>query len=148
MKKLCKNFILCGILGWCLEIAFTSFQSFRRREPRLTGQTSLWMFPIYGLACLLRPVYLLLKGCHWAVRGTAYMLCIFGAEYTAGRLLSAKERCPWDYASSSWNVNRLIRLDYAPCWFATGLLMEQIIKDPGIRRKQKKSGNHSRTLSV
>lgn len=129
MKKLCKNFILCGTLGWCLEILFTSFHAFRRREAKLTGQTSLWMFPIYGLACLLRPLWLLLRGFHWAVRGLVYMFCIFGAEYTAGSLLSRKDRCPWDYSASSWNVNRLIRLDYAPCWFFTGLLMEQIVKD-------------------
>ena len=45
-----KNFILCGLAGWCIEVAFTSFNALRRKDKKLIGQTSAWMFPIYGMA--------------------------------------------------------------------------------------------------
>ena len=85
--KLPKKFIICGIIGWCTEILFTSFQSFRRRDWKLKGQTSLWMFPIYGCGCLLAIPYRLLKNRPLWVRGLSYMTAIFGGEYLTGRLL-------------------------------------------------------------
>lgn len=127
MKKLGKDFIKCGIIGWCLEILVTSFDAFKRREPTLTGHTSLFMFPIYGAACLLRPLCILLAGFHWFVRGLVYMTCIFSAEYASGRFLEKKGCCPWRYNRSGWNVNQLIRLDFAPAWFLIGLLFERVI---------------------
>lgn len=36
--------------------------------------------------------------------------------------------CPWDYTGRPMNVNGLIRLDFAPLWFGTGLLFEWITK--------------------
>lgn len=36
-----NNFIRCGICGWCLELLWTGFLSFRRREWKLTGHSSL-----------------------------------------------------------------------------------------------------------
>jgi len=45
-----SRFALYGLLGWCAEVVFTAIVGLvRRRDRRLTGQTSLWMFPIYGL---------------------------------------------------------------------------------------------------
>lgn len=35
---------------------------------------------------------------------------------------------PWDYTGRNTNIDGLIRLDFAPLWFATGLLFEQITK--------------------
>ena len=43
-----KNFLKCGLTGWCMEISFTALDSLRRRDMTLKGCTSLWMFPIYG----------------------------------------------------------------------------------------------------
>ena len=83
------------------------------------------MFFIYGMAAALRPVYLLIRRLPAAARGLIYMLCIFSAEFTAGSLLSKKELCPWNYERSRFHVKGLIRLDYAPLWFITGLLFEQ-----------------------
>lgn len=54
-KTFGRSFLLCGLCGWCMEILFTALHSLRRRDLRLTGNTSLWMFPIYGSACLLAP---------------------------------------------------------------------------------------------
>lgn len=127
MKKLCKDFIRCGVIGWCMEILVTSFDAFRRREPTLTGHTSLLMFPIYGAGCLLRPLCILLSGFHWIVRGIAYMCCIFSAEYLSGRFLQKKGQCPWCYNRSGWNIRYVIRLDYAPAWFGIGLLFEHVV---------------------
>lgn len=129
MKKLCKDFIRCGTIGWCMEILVTSYDAFRHREPTLTGHTSIFMFPIYGAACLLRPLCILLSGFHWIVRGLIYMASIFTMEYASGRFLQKREKCPWNYARSGWNIHKVIRLDYAPAWFLLGLLFEKVVMD-------------------
>lgn len=43
-----SNFIKCGMIGWCLEVAWTGLGSLLRHDPKLTGVSSLTMFPIYG----------------------------------------------------------------------------------------------------
>lgn len=125
-KRFIRNFLKCGITGWCMEIIFTSMDSLRRRELKLKGNTSIWMFPIYGLAALIPPVYKLLKNKPTWARGVTYMSIIYVVEYLSGRLLCKKNLCPWDYGKSHFHIRRLIRLDYAPCWFAAGLLFEKI----------------------
>ena len=127
MKTFIRNFIHCGLLGWCLEILFTAFHSFRRRNFTLSGVTSLWMFPIYGLAALLAPVSRLLKGRNFLFRGFVYTGIIFSGEFISGILLRKKGLCPWDYERSRWNICNVIRLDYAPCWFFAGLLFERLL---------------------
>lgn len=122
-----KNFITCGILGWCLEIFFTAMTSLRRRNLKLKGETSLWMFPIYGSAALLLPVFRLLKGCSVFFRGTVYAALIYLVEYISGYFLWSKGICPWDYGKTKWHIHRVIRLDYLPCWFIVGLLFERIL---------------------
>ena len=111
MQKLWKDFIKCGILGWCLEITFTALHSLQQRKFTLQGTTSLWMFPIYGAGCLLRPICALVKKCHWFVRGCVYALFIFVAEYLSGRFLLKKGLCPWSYGKARWNIGKVIRLD-------------------------------------
>jgi len=131
MKKMlllfCHNFLRCGLTGWCMEILFTSMDALRRRDFRLKGNTSVWMFPIYGCAAFLAPVYRLLRKKPFWIRGLTYMSLIFSGEYISGRLLSLRHLCPWDYAKSRWNIHRVIRLDYAPFWFGAGLLFEKIL---------------------
>lgn len=130
MKSLLKNFLKCGLLGWCLEITFTALGSLRRREMRLTGQTSLWMFPIYGSVCLLAPLFRRLKHLPLLLRGSIYALCIFAGEYLSGSLLNRLKSCPWNYERSRWNIRKIIRLDYFPNWFLAGLLFEKALSDP------------------
>lgn len=125
-----QNFIKCGITGWCMEILFTSLDSFRRREMQLKGTTSIWMFPIYGCAAFLTPLHHLLKNKSYWLRGSVYMSFIFCMEYFSGNLLSKHKLCPWDYKKSRWNVKRLIRLDFAPFWFGVGLLFETLLSSP------------------
>ena len=56
-----NNFMICGLTGWCMEIIFTSLDSIRNNNFKLTGHTSIWMFPIYGMAAVIPPVYLSCK---------------------------------------------------------------------------------------
>ncbi len=129
MKKIIHNFIHCGILGWCLEITFTALGAFRRREFKLTGNTSIWMFPIYGMASFLAPVYHWVRKRHFLIRGFVYAICIFTGEYVTGLALSRRDLCPWDYGRSRWNIKKVIRLDYLPCWILAGLLFERLIRE-------------------
>ena len=127
MKNLLKNFFLCGITGWCVEIFFTSIYAFRRRNLKLIGNTSIWMFPIYGLACLIEPVYHLIYKLNWMLRGTIYMVLIYICEFLTGKFLMKYHLCPWDYSRSKWNINKVIRLDFAPFWFILGLIYEKLL---------------------
>lgn len=129
MRKYIHNFIHCGILGWCMEILFTAFHAFRRRQFSLRGNTSVWMFPIYGCACFLAPLCRLLKGKSLLLRGSTYAGLILGTEYVTGSLLSRKQICPWDYSRSRWHIKKLIRLDYLPLWFCAGLLFERLLSE-------------------
>lgn len=52
---------------------------------------------------------------------------IFSMEYLTGTLLKKKDFCPWDYSKVPLNYHGVIRLDYAPVWFLTGLLYEKIL---------------------
>ncbi len=124
------NFLKCGLAGWCMEIVFTSLDSLRRRDMSLKGNTSLWMFPIYGSAAFLTPFGRLLGRKSPWVRGSAYAGLIFSMEYVTGRLLSKHKLCPWDYGRSRWNVGRVIRLDFVPFWFCAGLLLERLLCPP------------------
>ena len=63
--------------------------------------------------------------------GMLYMVLIFVAEYITGAWLRSRGIWPWDYTGRHSNVNGLIRLDFAPLWFGTGLLFEQITKKKG-----------------
>lgn len=120
-----KNFFQCGILGWALEILWTGLHSFQIRNPKLTGRSSLWMFPIYGSASLLAPLMRRIRGCSVIKRGLIYTGCIFLGEYISGTILRRYDACPWDYSRSPWNLQGVIRLDYAPVWFLVGLLFER-----------------------
>lgn len=122
-----KNFLLCGTVGWCLEILFTAFDSFRRRDFKLMGRTSAWMFPIYGMAAVILPLYDRIKSWCAVKRGIMYMLCIFFTEFATGSLLSKFEVCPWDYSKAKANIKGIIRLDYAPVWFLTGFIYERLL---------------------
>ena len=122
-----KNFFSCGLLGWCLEIIYTAVCSLKNHDIRLKGNTSLWMFPIYGLAVFFKPLSDILKGKPLFLRGSIYTLCIFLTEYVTGEFLKKKNACPWNYENAPLNFHGVIRLDYAPFWFGTGLLYELLL---------------------
>ena len=111
-----------------MEILFTAFNSFRRREMKLMGKTSVWMFPIYGMAALIGPVYSLIRRLPMLLRGMIYSAGIFSFEFLSGSLLKKQDACPWDYSSARSNIKGVIRLDYAPFWMIAGLIFEQLTK--------------------
>ena len=124
-----SDFVRCGFIGWCLECFWTGLGSFRERtkDKRLLCRTSVWMFPIYGLAAFIPTVYKRIRSKSPIFRGIVYASAIFGCEYTSGILLKRHNACPWDYSKAKLNYKGVIRLDYAPCWAAAGLLFERIL---------------------
>ena len=119
-----KRFILYGFAGLIMEVLWTGLNSLYRGDKKLGCYTSLWMFPIYGSVIFFEPIMNIIVGMPIIVRGVTYMLCIFVAEYYSGTLLRKINACPWDYSNSRYNVQSVIRLDYAPLWFAVGLGFE------------------------
>ena len=122
-----KRFIIYGLLGWCMEIFWTGLYSLIKGNVKLIGWTSIWMFPIYGLAILLELVHNKIRDLPIIERGIIYTLIIFFIEFSTGWILSTTlGACPWDYSSSAFSIYGIIRLDYAPFWFIVGLLFEKI----------------------
>ncbi len=125
------HFVLMICLGVTLEVSFVALTDFaEKRDRRLVGYTYLWMLPIYApiypLLCRLYP-----RIAPWPLpaRGLLYVSLIFAVEYASGWLLrAAVGRCPWDYGERRWAVHGLIRLDYAPAWFAASLLYELVFR--------------------
>ncbi|MCI8417567.1 MAG: hypothetical protein HFI33_08775 [Lachnospiraceae bacterium] len=128
MKK--HPFILCGLTGWCLEVFWTGLTSLQRRQMKLMGRSSFWMFPIYGTAALLGPISRLLKGKSIWLRGSLYTAGIYLVEFLSGSFLKRRGMCPWDYSKARWNYQGVIRLDFLPIWFLTGLFYERLLSRP------------------
>lgn len=121
------DFVKCGITGWCMEVVWTGFTNIMKRDKKMIGNTSLLMFPIYGMAAIIKPVGIAMKDRNIFVRGIVYTCGIFGMEFLTGSILKKNGMCPWDYSDSKYNVKGLIRFDYAPAWFGAGLLFEKIL---------------------
>ena len=127
MKKLCKDFLKCGTLGWCLEILVSGAEALRRQDKTLTCHTSLWMFPIYGCAAIIAPLYSRISSLSFVYRGILYMTGFYLIEFISGSFFRAFGICPWDYSAARFQYRGIIRLDYAPLWFAAGLIFEKIL---------------------
>lgn len=93
----------------------------------MMGQSSLWMFPIYGMAACIGPLSRHLKKIPIIFRGGIYMTGIFAAEFGTGMFLKHYDMCPWDYSNTPYHYKGVIRLDYAPVWFLTGLIYEKLL---------------------
>ena len=129
VRRFGSDFIRCGLTGWCLECFWTGLGSFKERtkDKRLLCRTSVWMFPIYGMAAFIPAVYKHIKSKSALFRSAVYASAILGCEYTSGILLKRHNACPWDYSKAKLNYKGVIRLDYVPCWAAAGLLFERIL---------------------
>lgn len=124
-----NNFLICGAIGWCWEVVYTSLHSLTKKDfdHKLMGNTSLFMFPIYGSAFLIKPVAKVIRHQPFWLRGTVYTGLIYLMEYLSGCFLQKRQVCPWDYSKARLNFKGIIRLDYAPGWFILGLLYEHLL---------------------
>lgn len=121
------RFVIYGLLGLIMETVWTGLGSLLAGDWRLKSFTSLWMFTIYGLAVFLEPLHESIRPWPWFSRGLLWVVVIFGIEFAAGGLLrEVTGASPWDYAGKTYNIDGLIRLDYAPAWFAAGLFFERV----------------------
>ena len=123
------KFLFCGSIGWCLECFWTGLGSAckKERDRKLTCHTSLWMFPIYGMAALIYPISKKLRAQCIFLRGSIYSILIITTELLTGEFLKKFKACPWDYSKSRFNVDGVIRFDYLPMWFLVGLLYEKVL---------------------
>lgn len=127
-RNIFKNFFLCGFIGWCLECLWTGMASIiEGKDKKLHCTTSMWMFPIYGMACMIPPIRQCFRKCSIFVRGFIYSVLIFLVEYISGSILKKYHACPWSYENARFNFRGVIRLDYAPIWFFVGLLYEKFL---------------------
>ena len=80
--------------------------------------------------CVARPapVSRLLKGKSIMLRGTIYTMLIYAGEFLSGSFLKKHKSCPWDYSEAKLNYKGIVRLDYAPAWFVSGLIFEKILQ--------------------
>lgn len=128
LMKAEKDFLKCGVAGWCIEVLWTGLCNMKNHDRRLSCNTSLIMFPIYGMAFLIKPVSKKISRHNTLLRGSLYTAMIYTAEYLSGHFLKKHDMCPWDYSESTFNINGIIRLDYAPAWFSVGLIYEKLLK--------------------
>jgi uncharacterized membrane protein len=122
-----KRFVIYGLTGFCVEVIWTGLFSMLSGDIKLTGQTYIWMFPIYGLAIFLEPIHNKVRHFPLIIRGGIYTILIFAAEFATGMLLKGiLGVCPWDYTSKPLQIYGVITLVYAPAWFVAGLLFEKL----------------------
>ena len=62
------------------------------------------------------------------VRGIIYSCGIFFVEFLSGSFFQKLHICPWDYSHVPLQYKGVIRLDYAPLWFFTGLFFEWLLR--------------------
>ena len=122
---------LYGLAGLCVEVVFTAVVEAVSGplDPRLVGQTYLWMLPIWAVGLLgverLGP-YLGAKQLRWPWRALVYVLGAFAIEYASGwTLREIVGTAPWDYSGAAASIDGLIRLDYAGGWALVGLTGER-----------------------
>lgn len=128
MKRKLIDFLVCGLCGWCMECIWTGLHSvLSHKDKKLLCRTSVWMFPIYGMAACLTPICKKLRNKNALVRGGVYTFCIFITELITGLILTKFKACPWDYSKAKLNFKGVIRLDYAPAWFLVGLFYEMLL---------------------
>jgi len=127
------GFILIGIT---LEIFWTSkLNSLKTKNPRLKGESYLWMFLIYALVPFIY-IFILsnFQETNIFVRGILYMVGFYLLEFISGFLIRKSVGVsPWDYKGYSIkifgkkyqsNLLGLVCLQYAPIWYLYGVIGE------------------------
>ncbi len=126
-----KRFLIYGLTGIALEVIWTGLWGFLGGDAAFTGHSSVIMLFIYGMVVFMEPLFLQLERSPLFLRGMVYMSLIFAVEYWSGLLLRLMRIEVWDYYASALNIRGVIRMDYAPVWFAAGLMYEFMSKRLG-----------------
>lgn len=97
----------------------------------LFGQCSLWMFPVYALACMLcvEPVYRKLARKPWFARCVLYGVGILIFEAVSGWVLFWVTGYKIWYYADAGNIVGMTSLFILPIWMATGMLIELIYRE-------------------
>ena len=109
-----------------MEVFWTGLGSLKGKDYKLSSNTSLWMFFIYGMVVFLEPFFRLTASVNFLLRGLVYASLILAAEFVTGMMLKRASICPWDYSTTRFHVKGVIRMDYIPVWAAAGLIFERI----------------------
>ena len=72
-----QNFIRCGLTGLFIEIFFTGMGALFAHDYSMTGHSSIIMFPIYGSAAFIEPIWRRLCNKPIVLRGLIYTICIY-----------------------------------------------------------------------
>ena len=131
-------FLFFAFLGVAHEVFWRSILDYKKKKnKRMLGDSSLWMFPIYGtLTFIILFVQTYFGDFPWYLRGLLYTLLIFTWEYISGYIIKKISGIsPWDYSKETtdgvgspkkYHLHGLICLQYAPIWYLEGLLAEWI----------------------
>jgi len=122
--------LIYGAFGWAIEIIFTGVFNAIDGDISATGQTYLWMFPVWGLGCLIFEkvaLFLKYKEARLWLRVFVYTLGLVSVEYLAGAVIQKiTGTIPWDYSlETTHHLHGLVRYDYLPFWALCGMVLEQ-----------------------
>lgn len=122
-----RNFLICGLTGWCMEILFTSAR-LPRKTRRPSDRSDLPVdVPHLRYGCLYRSG--LCK--NQKAAGTSARHHLYSGYFFIRVLkrfsLKAASFLPLGLQQRQGKCQRLIRLDYAPLWLGAGLLFERIL---------------------
>jgi len=120
------RFVIYGAVGCLMEVLWTGLFALIKKDYKLSSQTSLWMFFIYGMVIVLEPLFRLTAPLNFLLRGFIYAALIMTGEFITGTILKRANVCPWDYSHTYFHVRGVVRLDYTPAWMAAGLIFEQL----------------------
>ena len=88
------------------------------------------------MASVIKPISLKLKKMKMPtiIRGIVYSIGIFMVELITGSILKKTNNCPWDYSDKKYNINGVIRIDYAPLWCIVGVIFEKMLNSKECRK--------------
>jgi uncharacterized membrane protein len=118
------GFIFIGIT---MEVIATSIMDFvKSRDPRLKGETYLWMLPIYAVVPFIFYFVTTYFGeSSWILKGLIYMAAFYLLELVSGLIIKALVGVsPWNYKDYRFHYKEVICLEYAPVWFIYGIVGE------------------------
>jgi len=131
-----KTIIGFVLVGVTMEIFWTSIlDAIKNKDPKLTGTSYLWMFPIYAVVPFFYVLVLeYFPDTNIFLKGFIYMSLFYLLEFVSGYIVKTLVGVsPWDYNGYSIkfhgrkyksNFMGLICLQYAPVWYIYGIIGE------------------------